>query len=202
MTVQPSTSTPPAFDLTFPDEVTEFVRASYAKAGAILEYGSGGSTRLAAELGKPCLSVESDATWCRLLNKRLAKDHGARSSARAVHVNIGDTGKWGYPTDTQRWKHYWRYPLDVWKAADFHPPDLVLIDGRMRAACFAAVMMNTTKETCVLFDDYTERKLYQRVEEYVVPNRTIGRMAEFTVQPGMISLADVSNIIPWFSVLR
>ena len=42
-------SAPRRPDLTFPAPVAEAVRAAYAQAECILEYGSGGSTVLAAE---------------------------------------------------------------------------------------------------------------------------------------------------------
>lgn len=192
----------PEFKLTFPDNVAEFVRESYREAGHILEYGSGGSTLLAAQFKKPCLSVESDTNWARLLNERLSEDFNGASTARAVHVDIGPTKAWGYPKDTQHWSEYWRYPMAVWSEPDFHAPNLVLIDGRMRTACFATIMMNATFETCVLFDDYTERSEYHCVEKFIEPDLTVGRMAQFTVRPGFLSAGDFAELLPWFFVLR
>ena len=50
--------------LTLPPAEAEALRAAYAIADVILEYGSGGSTALAAEMpGKTVFSVESDAAW-------------------------------------------------------------------------------------------------------------------------------------------
>ena len=57
----------PAVDrpvITLPPEEEAAVRSYYAQAQVILEYGSGGSTVIAAELpSKTIFSVESDVKW-------------------------------------------------------------------------------------------------------------------------------------------
>jgi hypothetical protein len=53
----------PSFVLTFGAEESECLCRHYEAAGTILEYGSGGSTVLAAELGRTVFSVESDKAW-------------------------------------------------------------------------------------------------------------------------------------------
>jgi len=48
-------------ELIFPPEVADLVRAEYQNTDITLEYGSGGSSVLAAETpGAVCFSVESD----------------------------------------------------------------------------------------------------------------------------------------------
>jgi hypothetical protein len=49
--------------LTLPADEARLLQDHYARAGVVLEYGSGGSTLLAARLGKQVFSVESDAAW-------------------------------------------------------------------------------------------------------------------------------------------
>lgn len=188
-----------SFALTFPDAEKAFVAETYAKAKSIIEYGSGGSTMLAAELGKPCLSVESDPKWTRELNKAIQDAHGDNATARAVHVNIGPTKAWGYPQDNAAWSRYWRYPMQIWDQKELTNPDIVLIDGRMRKACFAAVMMSIRQDTLVLFDDYANRKKYQRVEAFVKPEKLVGRMGVFQLKPNMLTSGDFRAVIPWFS---
>ena len=57
---------PPAPRLTLPPEAAVALADAYADAGVILEYGSGGSTVLAAGMaGRTVFSVESDAAWLR-----------------------------------------------------------------------------------------------------------------------------------------
>lgn len=188
----------PDFPLTFPMDVQAFVRERYAEADNIIEYGSGGSTVLAAELGKRCLSVESDKAWAEALNSHLTSVFGEERNVHAYHVDVGETQEWGYPRDTASWARFWRYPMQVWQQADDFLPDIVLIDGRMRMACLAATMMHVRRETVVLFDDYRNRRKYHRVEALIKPERMIGRMAVFKIKPGMIDADAMPRIIPWF----
>ena len=190
------------FPLTFPEEVQGFVREVYTNAKAIIEYGSGGSTRLAAEVGVPCVAVESDLDWANRLNAALAEGYAGSSTSRAIHVDIGPTKAWGYPTDNQKYDQFWRYPMQVWNDPITNSVDTVLIDGRMRKACFAATLINIKRETRVLFDDYAGRRTYHEVEKFAKPTRYVGRMAEFIVQPGLVDAAGFAKIIPWFFQMK
>ncbi|WP_309664554.1 hypothetical protein [Tabrizicola sp.] len=184
------------FVLTFPADEAGLVRQHYAAAASILEYGSGGSTVLAAELGKPVFSVESDAAWAERLRHHLVDISG---TAVIHHVDIGLTKDWGYPINSQAYRAFHRYALSVWDRPDFIHPDVVLIDGRFRAACFAATMMRCTRPVTVLFDDYTARRYYHRVEALVARDETVGRLARFTVVPRQIPPEMLTEVIGWFS---
>ena len=196
-----TTDDAPAFALTFPEDVAAFVREVYAQAGAIIEYGSGGSTVLAAELGRPCVAVESDPDWAATLTKTLQNAHGASLTAQVLHIDMGPTKEWGFPRDNRKAQNFWQYPLRVWDDADLDKVDTVLIDGRMRKACFAATMLSIKRETRVLFDDYGERRRYHDVERFAKPQRMVGRMAEFVLRPGLVSTDDMRRVIPWFAQL-
>src|SRR5690606_23876931 len=50
-------------DLTMPEAAARAWAAACADAQTVLEYGSGGSTLVAAEAGADVWSVESDAAW-------------------------------------------------------------------------------------------------------------------------------------------
>lgn len=170
--------------LTFPADVAEAVRAAYAIAACILEYGSGGSTVLAAEMaGKTIYSVESDKDWADNLGAYLSGAASVRSMPHLIHVDVGTTIKWGRPAGDQKWRNYHRYPLGVWQGRDFRHPDTVLIDGRFRPACFFTCAMMATRPMTVLFDDYTDRPHYHGVEALFRPVKTIGRMAVFHTGP-------------------
>lgn len=188
------------FPLTFPPEVARHVRDCYAGADGILEYGSGGSTKLAAELGVPCLAVESDVDWAKALTSHLDALSSETVSAQVMHIDIGTATAWGYPADPSRWDQYWRYPLQAWEQD--RAPSHVLIDGRMRKACFAATLLNIRRETTILFDDYTDRSYYHEVEDILAPVCTIERMAEFHATPGMLDQTRFTALIPWFFDLR
>lgn len=184
------------FKLTFPPEVADFLCNSYAAAGAILEYGSGGSTVLAARMGKPVVSVESDRAWAGRLASHLAR--AGLACAAVHHVDIGPTKAWGRPQSDAGWRGYPRYAVSVWDLPDLPHPDLVLIDGRFRAACLAAVAARITRPVRVLFDDYADRPHYHKVETIARPVRFVGRMAVFDLQPGALSAAAITRILDWF----
>jgi len=78
---------------------------------------------------------------------------GISDKAHVHHADIGPTRAWGYPSQNDRVQSYHTYALSVWDRRDFQDPDLVLIDGRFRAACLAAVKMRARRPTTVLFDD-------------------------------------------------
>jgi hypothetical protein len=186
----------PAFELTFSDEVADFVRNLYPQSPVILEYGSGGSTVLAATSGCRVISVESDKGWARRLAEHLAP---ISDRATVHHADIGPTGPWGAPRNDLRFRKFHTYALAVWDRPDFEQPDLVLIDGRFRAACLVAVMLRATRPTTVLFDDYARRRYYHGVENLARKEEMIGRMARFTVTPGPIPPGMVTEAIGWFT---
>ena len=189
----------PAPRLTFPPAEARFIRAVYPQAKVILEYGSGGSTMLAASLGARVISVESDKAWSERLAGHLAP---FADRAKLHYVDIGPTGAWGKPSTIDRFARYHRYALSVWDRPDFEEPDLVLIDGRFRASCLVAVLLRARRPTTVLFDDYAERPYYHAVERLARKEEMIGRMARFTVTPGPIPPDMLTQAIGWFADMR
>ncbi|GGE03411.1 hypothetical protein SAMN05421774_101624 [Gemmobacter megaterium] len=170
-------------ELTLPQAEAALVRATYDQAGVILEYGSGGSTVMAAEMpGKTVFSVESDHGWLTMMEGWFAANPPA-STVRMHHGDIGPTGAWGRPADETTFRKWPGYALSVWDRPDFVQPDVVLIDGRFRAACLMTVALRTTRPVTVLFDDYTERKPYHTVETLLPRAGTVGRMVRFEVAP-------------------
>jgi hypothetical protein len=185
--------------LTLPVAEADWLREHYAAAKVILEYGSGGSTVLAAEQpGTTVYSVESDLGWAEMMTGYFA----ANPPAGTVHmhpVDIGRTGKWGAPAGHGGWRRYQHYPVSVWDREDFIQPDLVLVDGRFRPACLVTTMLRTTRPVTLLFDDYTERKRYHAVERWIPRAGTRGRMARFEVVPWTVPPADLAEVLALFN---
>ena len=177
-------------------KITPELEAFYSGARVILEYGSGESTLLAARLGATVFSVESDRGWA----DRIARQ-GARISDRVqVHyADVGPTQDWGKPADVTQFRKWHGYALSVWDRPNFVQPDLVLIDGRFRAACLVAVLLRSKAPVTVLFDDYVGRRFYHAVEHLARKEETIGRMARFTVSPGPIPPEMLTQAIGWFT---
>lgn len=184
--------------LTFSPEVTSFLTACYTSATTILEYGSGGSTALAADLpGKTVFSVESDRDWVAMM-QRWFRQESTRGKVHLQHVDIGPTKEWGYPKDESRRLHWIDYPLSVWERPDLIHPDVVLIDGRFRVGCFLATLMSIRRPTTILFDDYGDRPHYHVVEELLPPARHVGRMAIFEARPRALHPSELRRFGSYF----
>jgi hypothetical protein len=169
--------------LTLPPEAAEVLRAAYAGAGVILEYGSGGSTILAGEMpGKRVFSVESDADWARRMRGWFVANPPA-AEVTIHHANIGPTREWGHPANDRQFRRWPGYANSVWEREDFVHPDVVLVDGRFRAACLMTVAMRIRRPVTVLFDDYLSRDAYHKVEALLKPAAMAGRMARFDLTP-------------------
>ncbi|KUJ78420.1 hypothetical protein AVO44_14855 [Ruegeria profundi] len=190
--------TPPQFPLTFPGQVAACVEQEYKSASSILEYGSGGSTLLAARLGKHCISVESDSEWTNSIVEHIEQIETRHPDSSVHWVNIGKTREWGFPVNNRKFGSFWRYPMSVWTENESFSPDCVLVDGRMRKACFLTVLAMTKKPVRILFDDYYNRKRYHDVETLVKPSQRIKRMAVFDIKPGAIDIGDFPKFLPWF----
>lgn len=178
-----------------PEAETAYLTESYKNARVILEYGSGGSTRLGSQMaGKYILSVESDREWARNLRREIAASE-PKSPTTVYHADIGVTADWGRVVDERGWRQYHRYPNAIWDEPFFRHPDVILIDGRFRVACLMTAVLRIERPVLVLFDDYRDRPKYQCAEAVVRPLRLVGRMAEFHLEPGMAKTRDIGFII-------
>ncbi len=170
------------FELTLPEDAAAWLHEVYAGARVILEYGSGGSTFVALRAGAEwVMSVESDPDWAA----RMVMAIGDDAHARIHFADIGAVGDWGRPKGTEAQQRFHTYATAVWDAPWFRAPDVVLVDGRFRVACFLTVMIRTTRPVTVLFDDYVMRPEYQWIEDLVPVASYAGRMAQFDIVPGM-----------------
>jgi hypothetical protein len=179
------TATIPRPELTLPEAEAARLQDAYAQAGVILEYGSGGSTVMAAELpGKQVFTVESDQAWAQMMRAWFEQAPPvAGTEVDIIWSDIGETKEWGYPATNSEWQRYARYPLEVWDLPEFRQPDVVLVDGRFRAGCVLAAAFRTQAPVRVFVDDYARRRHYHRVEAFVGEPVMTGRMAEFEVSP-------------------
>lgn len=169
----------PHFD---PLSLPEFKRL-LSEARCYLEYGSGGSTLLAAKLKVPTITVDSDPFFARAVSARLDPAAGHRM----LLADVGITGKWGYPVFTRptpsrvrRWSEYVRLPF---RHLDGLFPDLILVDGRFRRACAlesARQAQIRAAETTIFVDDYLGRR-YASIEAHLGVPRMAGRAAIFAV---------------------
>lgn len=177
-----------------PELVAAWIEARLRDTNCFLEYGMGGSTRLAAALNVPqIVSVESDRNFARAVAQPLRKSEST-SVLSIVHANIGPTRKWGYPMNFKAFRRWPNYALRAWEFVrkEGLSPDLVLIDGRFRVGCFLASLVEARPGTTIAFDDYLSRpRMYGTVERFLPPTQVIDRCAIFTV-PAEVPLREIA----------
>ncbi|MGJ4892924.1 hypothetical protein ACQR0Z_27610 [Bradyrhizobium sp. HKCCYLS3077] len=143
-----------------------------------LEYGSGGSTVMAAKYVSQLVSVEPDPVFARAVKKALPE---TTAKISILTPDIGLTRDWGYPVfdvptanRIARWKSL---PQAPWKVLQ-DMPDLVLVDGRFRVACALQSLLQIDRTTKLLVDDYEGRD-YSAIEQFGELVAMHGCMAEF-----------------------
>lgn len=179
-----------------PIEIDCFKRV-LSNCKSLVEYGSGGSTILALKSGvAEVFSAESDLDWADAVREE-ARSSGYES-VQIAKVNIGKTGKWGYPLDwkgnvwtRQRRAHYvmcpWRSgPLGMSRSN--RKPDVILIDGRCRVACIAASTLYAPPEVVILVHDF-----WARDRDYYEPALTLLQPIEKAGSLGVFRISKVSN---------
>jgi hypothetical protein len=135
-------------------------------ASSYLEYGSGGSTVMAAEIPDLKIqTIESDKVWLdELATKPAVKTAIDQKRLSLVHVDIGPTGQWGRPIDESgrdRWPNYQTAP---WRGD--YCPDLILIDGRFRVACAIQTALRLKNDAHIIVHDYRSRNQYHEIERF------------------------------------
>jgi len=182
-----------------PEAESAAVESAYRAANVVLEYGSGKSTFFAAGCADTTVfSVESDVGWMEEIQDWLDSETH-QGTVKLHHGDIGQTGSWGKPIGSTAFRQYPNYPLSVWDRPDFEHPDVVLIDGRFRTACFITTVLRISRPTVVLFDDYTDRPHYHVVERFCRPKTKIGRLARFDVTPQVLKADDLSLLAHEFT---
>lgn len=181
--------TPPSEPFLDPEALSEYKRL-LAECRSYLEFGSGGSTLLAARLEKPTLSVECDRFFAASVRKAI----GVAKAVEVIDVSIGLTREWGHPVFTRptperlkRWRRYSEAPfVKIAERGVF--PDFVLVDGRFRRACAlrtAAAAAAAGMPVTIMIDDYLDgRDHYHSVEKFLGAPRKVGRAGIFEIGPG------------------
>jgi len=170
-------------DPILPSDVLARLRARLKSASVYLEYGSGNSTYMALRdfpKLERVFSVESGREFCVSLAEKISQKESRLS---LMWVNVGETKDFGYPADESNKSNYSTYSTAIWDlmASEFKNPDLVLVDGRFRAACFVTTALRALPGTELIFDDYVDRDYYHEVERLIPREGVIGRAAIFTI---------------------
>ena len=165
-----------------PDEAISLLESSLADCTCFVEYGCGGSTILAHQSKSihTIISVESDRNWASIVQDKVPQPR-----LYVEYVDIGPVIEWGTPANDNQFREYWKYTAAPWIRVQQLgvDPELVLIDGRFRVACFLLSLMTAKEGAIILFDDYAVRPEYHIIEKYCKPTKMASYMACFIVPP-------------------
>jgi len=165
-----------------PTDGWEIFRGAVQDCENYAEYGCGESTLYMNRLNGCNIQVaETDLGW--------AQNIGARTDERVkiFYIDLGKVRRWGRPVGYEN-----RAAFGSYFAAPFSEgfsPDVVLIDGRFRVACFLYALIHTEPGTVIIFDDYVDRPEYHVVEEVIAPVDVDQRQAKFVRPSGELSKA-------------
>ena len=141
------------------------------------EYGCGQSTLwIARNTNNIILTVETSKKWADKII-RLIPDI---NKLKIDLINLGQTVSYGYPKTYKKRKEFNLYCNSIWNHKEF-VPEIVLIDGRFRVACFLTCLLKAKNGTKLIFDDYLNNPHYHLVEEFLKPKEYCGRQALFIV---------------------
>ena len=156
------------------------------------EYGVGDSTLWAINNTKvEILAVDTSKQWVNKVKSRIK----ASDRLTIEWIDLGTIGNWGRPISYQKKKFIYNYIRSIWIKNEI--PELVLIDGRFRVACFLFSLITGSPGTKIIFDDYMNRPHYHIVEEFIKPTETSQRQALFIV-PNNCNTKNIQKTIDQF----
>lgn len=154
----------------------ELFRDALATCKVYGEYGCGASTIWCANnSAAQILSVDTSSEWIETVRNKT----GRPPQLQLVHVDLGALGDWGRPRDYSHRDRFADYIAAPWRFQV--KPDVVLVDGRFRVACFLTSLIEAEAGTTILFDDYADRPHYHVVEDYVSVVGQAGTQVKFIV---------------------
>mgnify|MGYP006274167657 CR=1 FL=1 len=165
-----------------PQEEQQALNSAIRESRIFMEYGAGGSTLLAMkEKINKLITVESDPGFMDRMDEIIKKYESPKIERMTHRIDIGAVGDWSYPLNRQKitsWHEYAQKPWEqILDSGEY--PDLILIDGRFRVACFMACYLFAKPGTKILFDDYANRPQYHVCENFLPVSKLAGRMALF-----------------------
>ena len=163
----------------------------YSVSKCVLDYGAtAASLRLAKGF---VMAVTSDPLEARALAQALPAEKGL-----VHHADIGPVGEWGRPIGRSQSQSFHLYPSAIWDHPRFRTPDLIVLRGRFRLACFLTAMARLESPATLLFETYEKRKKYHWIERYFTPQGFIGSTARFEITPMAWPAQDLGQILGQF----
>jgi len=135
-----------------------------------LEFGMGGSSLRALQKSKAKIyTVESSTDWINQMRKYFIVKIFENKRLYIFNVNIGPTGKWGYPTSDNDQNLFEAYSSNIFESIDRKSIDLALVDGRFRVACTLKIILSCheNNDLRILIHDFWNREHYHILLKYL-----------------------------------
>ncbi|MEK9587062.1 MAG: hypothetical protein VW349_01385 [Gammaproteobacteria bacterium] len=150
-------------------------KALLPQTNTYAEYGVGKSSLwVLANTRASIFAVDTSQYWIDQVRSK-AGESAARFDID--WVDLGPIGWAGRPKNYAKRAAFQRYIESPWNRGQ--KPEVILVDGRFRVACFLYSLASADPGSTILFDDYKDREHYHVVEEFLKPNRFCGRQAVF-----------------------
>ena len=170
------------------------------KSKKVVEFGSGGSTILLAEVSSELISIESDKRFATLVNERLAILR-YQSHAFVKYANIGPTKSFGQPFMFLKpiFKYRYKNYVKIFDSLEsYFQPDIVFVDGRFRVYCSIRACQEIKNDFLLIIDDYFDRPEYHEIEKILgSANIFSENTAYFQVRPESLTWGDSSNFLAY-----
>ncbi len=140
------------------------------------EYGVGESTICVFKnTNANIISVDTSKEWIDIVKSKINQS----KRTNIDWIDLGKIGDWGTPISYKKRHHIQKYLESIWIKEN--KPDLILIDGRFRVACFLYSLLQAKPGVKIIFDDYKNRFHYHIIEEFIKPDELYKKQAFFIV---------------------
>ncbi|MEI6407297.1 MAG: hypothetical protein WCO85_07205 [Actinomycetes bacterium] len=166
----------------------------------VVEYGSGESTVLLAEKGCTVISVETSWNYFLKITERL-EGPIVQGRVHCIYADVGTVDQWGSPVDTSPRAAFLRYPLQPWVQIERREltPQLVVLDGRFRLACFVTSFMKAPLGALILINNFYSRTDYHLINHFAQESERVGDLAVFEVTEKGRNMLDTDLMLSFSS---
>ena len=170
------------YPIALTDKERAFLINNVKDSQRYIEFGAGGSTfLLLSSTDIPeIISVESDGDWLNELRKYPIISDNENKRLKFLHIDIGQTGRWGYPLEKDKKELFPRYSSKVFESCEGF--DAVFIDGRFRVACALQTALHCNSKTVVLMHDFPNRREYYCILEFFELMEQVDKMVLLKVK--------------------
>eukprot|EP01095_Lingulamoeba_sp_RSL-Kostka_P007637 TRINITY_DN2450_c0_g1_i1.p1 TRINITY_DN2450_c0_g1~~TRINITY_DN2450_c0_g1_i1.p1 ORF type:complete len:505 (+),score=102.83 TRINITY_DN2450_c0_g1_i1:88-1602(+) len=123
-----------------------------------LEYGSGGSTLSFCRIVKNCYSIEHNEEWYDSLSLNIEEDKDLKDKVELYFVPV-TRDDWGGGFEEGTYDQFKDY-VDQIDYIGIDTYDVVLVDGRSRAACLLKILKYVHRDSFIIVHDFVGRTYY------------------------------------------